>query len=93
MGQAGVALGVSLDDGPVTVLRAVLEPTGGAQDTSAKQRWAQAVIDNSVRLTADLGPVQAGRHRISIWRIDDNVVLEKLVLSMAGEEGRAPAPA
>ncbi|MCW2393906.1 MULTISPECIES: glycosyl hydrolase 115 family protein [unclassified Sphingobium] len=93
MGQAGVALGVSLDDGPVTVLRAVLEPTGGAQDTPAKQRWAQAVIDNSVRLTADLGPVEAGRHRIGIWRMDDNVVLERLVLAIAGGEGRMPAPA
>jgi hypothetical protein len=81
IGEAGVAIGVSLDDGPVTTLRAALEATGGAQDTPGKQRWASAVCDNVVRLAADLGTVSPGKHRISIWRLDDNVVLQKLVLS------------
>ncbi|MEO6381871.1 MAG: glycosyl hydrolase 115 family protein [Nitrobacter sp.] len=81
IGKTGVRIGVSLGDGPIQVLQAQLEATGGAQDTPDKKRWAQAVCDNVVRLSADLGPVAAGRHTIRIWRIDDNVVLQKLMLS------------
>ena len=51
----------------------------------SEKRWAKAVCDNIVRLSVDLGPVQAGRHVINIWRIDDNVVLQKLVLSTTPE--------
>lgn len=79
IGKTGVRVGVSLDDGPVQVLHAQLEATGGAQDTPEKKRWAQAVCDNVMRLSCDLGEVAAGRHMVKVWRIDDNVVLQKLV--------------
>lgn len=74
-------IGVSLGDGAIQVLQAVLEPTGGEHDSPGKQRWADAVSDNVVRLSADLGAIGAGRHTSKIWRLDDNVVLQKLVLS------------
>lgn len=80
-GGAGVRVAVALDGGPAQLLQARLTATGGDQDTPAKQAWAAAVSDNVVRLTADVGRLAAGKHRITVSRIDDNVVLEKLVLS------------
>jgi len=80
-GGAGVRVAVALDGGPATVLQARLEATGGAQDTPAKRAWAAAVSDNVVRLTHDVGRLGAGKHTIRVSRIDDNVVLEKLVLA------------
>lgn len=74
-------IGVSLDGGPVQILQAELEATGGAQDTPGKRRWADAVRDNVVTLSATMGHAKAGRHVIKIWRIDDNMVLQKLVLA------------
>jgi hypothetical protein len=80
-GGKGVRIGVSIDAGPVQVLQAQLEATGGGQNTPAKRAWAEAVRDNVVRLTADLGSVDKGRHTIKVWRLDDNAVLQKLVLA------------
>jgi hypothetical protein len=80
-GSEPVRIGVSVDDGPVQVLAMNLEATGGAQDTPAKQRWAQAVRDNAVRLSAEMGPLESGRHVLKVWRLDDNVVLQRLVLA------------
>jgi hypothetical protein len=74
---------VSLDDSPVRTLTAELEATGGAQDTPRKRAWAEAVCDNAVRLSADMGHITAGRHVVKVWRLDDNAVLQKLVLSTA----------
>lgn len=80
-GGAGVRVAVALDGGPAQLLRAALEPTGGAQDTPAKQAWATAVSDNEVALTANMGQVRAGRHTIRVSRVDDNVVIERLTLT------------
>ena len=80
-GHGGVRVGVSLDDGAVQTLQAGLTATGGAQDTPEKRSWAEAVRDNVLRLSADFGVVGTGRHTIKIWRIDDNVVIEKLALA------------
>ncbi len=80
-GHDGSRIGVSIDGGAVQVLRAVLEPTGGDTDTVAKARWADAVRDNGVRLSAGLGSIAVGRHTIKVWRLDDNMVLQKLVLA------------
>ncbi|SDA24477.1 glycosyl hydrolase 115 family protein [Sphingomonas sp. NFR15] len=94
-GRGGSRIGVSIDDQPVQILRTSLEATGGDQDTSAKRRWAETVSDNIVRLAADLNALAVGRHTIKIWRLDDNVVLQKLVLSTVAEPASylgAPAP-
>ena len=74
-------LAVSIDDGPVTTLCSDLHPTSGAQNTSAEKAWATAVQNNAVFLSAQMGAVVTGRHTIKVFRIDDNLVLEKLVLS------------
>ena len=83
LGGGGLKVGLSVDDGPVQIVEAHLEPTGGPEDTDGKKRWARAVSDNVIELRADVGPLSAGRHRVRIWRIDDNVVLQKLVLATA----------
>jgi len=81
LGHRGIRIGLSWDDAPMQVLQAELEPTGGAQNTPAKKSWAGAVCDNVVRLSASADNLPAGRHTVKIWRIDDNVVLQKLVVS------------
>jgi hypothetical protein len=80
-GHEGSRIGVSIDGGAVQVVRAALEPTGGDTDNAGKARWADAVRDNGVHLSVGLGSIAAGRHTIKIWRLDDNMVLQKLVLA------------
>lgn len=95
LGGAGVAIGASMNGGPVQTLRAELTATGGAQRTPGEKRWADAVRDNVVRLSTDMGHLAAGRHVLKIWRLDDNVVLQKLVLATAPVEPTylGPVPA
>ncbi|TCM20554.1 glycosyl hydrolase family 115 (putative glucuronidase) [Novosphingobium sp. PhB165] len=86
LGHEGTRIGVSLDNGPVQILQSQLDASGGAPDTAGKQRWADAVCDNVVRLSAEMGSASAGRHTVKVWRIDDNMALQKLVI------GRVPVP-
>jgi len=79
-GHNGLRIGVSIDGSAVQVLRAMLEPTGGDTDNAAKVRWADAVRDNGVQLSASLGSIAAGHHTFKIWRLDDNMVIEKFVI-------------
>jgi hypothetical protein len=81
LGTRGIRVGVSVDKGAVQTLTAALEPTGGGEDTPNKKQWARAVCDNAMVLAAELGPLDEGKHTIEIWRLDDNAVMQKLVLS------------
>lgn len=83
-GGGGLRTGVSIDDGPVTVLTASLTPTSGTPETDGSRAWTAAVIDNVVRLDASLGAVAVGRHVIRVWRIDGNVVWQKLIVTESG---------
>jgi hypothetical protein len=80
-GSDAMRIGVSVGDGPVQMVKADLDATGGARDTAAKRLWTEAVCDNVVRLSANMGDLAAGKHVVKVWRIDDNMVLQKLVLS------------
>lgn len=80
-GHPSAGIGVSIDDRPVQILKAVLEPTGGEQTSGAMKDWADAVCDNIVRLSARFGAVDAGRHTIKLWRLGDNMIVQKLVLA------------
>jgi hypothetical protein len=42
--------------------------------------WSQAVRDNAFPLDARLGALTAGRHTVKLWRIDDNMLVQKLAL-------------
>ena len=79
-GGDGLRIGVSLDDGPLTVAVSSLEPTTGAARTPAQQAWTAAVIANGHSLTTVFPGVAAGRHTLKLWRLDDNLVLERLSL-------------
>lgn len=80
-------IGVSIDDGPVQVLTDLLTPSPNAADSKAKRDWERAVEDNARTLTARFPGVTAGRHVVKVWRIDDNVVLQRIVM---GKEAMAP---
>jgi hypothetical protein len=81
VGKGSVRIGVSVDDGSVQILASNLEATGGAQETPGQIRWADAVRNNAVVLSAPLGALGRGKHTLKIWRLDDNAVPQKLVVS------------
>jgi hypothetical protein len=85
-GSGEQRIGVSLDDGPMTVISSRLQPSPDAATTQAQRDWNRAVEDNVVRLDLVLADVAAGRHTLNVWRLDDNMPLQKLVL------GRQPLP-
>lgn len=79
-GRASLAFGVSLDDGPMTLVVDSLVPAPTATTTQAQRDWNQAVITNVRTLSTDFPSVAAGPHTLKIWRLDDNVVLTRIVL-------------
>ncbi|MBB4619797.1 glycosyl hydrolase 115 family protein [Sphingomonas abaci] len=74
-GEAGGRIGVSVDGGPVRTLTMNLVVDGSD--------WTRAVKDNGFSLEARLGPLTAGAHRVSLWRIDDNMPVQALRLYTA----------
>jgi hypothetical protein len=75
-GAGGLRLAVSIDDRPSQTLSFDLKP-----DTP---EWNRAVSDNIVILKAPFKNLKAGKHTIKVFRIDGNVVLERLVLDTGG---------
>jgi hypothetical protein len=75
-----IQIGVSVGDGPVKVLSVKLRPGGGPNEPD-ERAWAQAVRDNIHIVSADMGDLRSGRHSVKVWRLDDNAVLQKLVIS------------
>jgi len=78
-GGDGLRIGVSVDDGPVQTLTSRLLPAATTADAQVQRNWNEAVKDNVSRLQAVFPDIGAGGHVIKIWRLDDNVVLEKIV--------------
>ncbi|HEV8443779.1 MAG TPA: glycosyl hydrolase 115 family protein [Steroidobacteraceae bacterium] len=78
-GGVDVRLGVSIDDGPMETLSMRLTPSPGAAKTPETRAWEQAVINNDFRFEKMFPNLAEGRHLIKVWRIDDNVILTKLV--------------
>lgn len=74
-------IGVSIDNGPMFVLTSRLEPAPTETTTQAQRDWNRAVEDNLVHLQTTLPDIAAGRHTVKVWRLDDNMPLQKLVLS------------
>ena len=76
-GKGALRLAVSIDDQAPQVLSFNLDP-------EVKGTWDRAVSDNIVVLKAPFAGLKAGPHTIKVFRIDGNVVLEKLVLDTGG---------
>ncbi|HUG45769.1 MAG TPA: glycosyl hydrolase 115 family protein [Sphingomicrobium sp.] len=70
-GGDGIDIGLSVDDGPVQMLRFNLIPD--------RPGWEEAVSNNAYVIEAP-HRLSAGPRTIRIWRLDDNVVIQKLVL-------------
>ena len=82
-GNGTLRIGLSLDDGPVQTLTDQLTPAPNATTTQAQRDWNAAVINNARILQASFPATSAGAHTLKVWRLDDNVVLQKLVASTA----------
>ena len=81
-GGKGMRIGVSIDDSPVQVVTVNLVPTPGAASSPAQVAWVEAVKNNFHTVEARFENVAAGRHSVKVWRLDDNVVLEKVIVDM-----------
>jgi hypothetical protein len=79
--SGGIRVGLSVDDGPVKTLASTLEPTAGGADTPDKAAWVSAVIDNRHVLKTTFDELAAGKHTLKLWRLDDNIIIEKIVIS------------
>ncbi len=71
-------LGLSVDDGPVRELAFNLQPTGEGYDTQPKKDWAASVTANAWPLVTDLPALSAGKHTLKLWRLDDNVLVQRV---------------
>ncbi|MET0499727.1 MAG: glycosyl hydrolase 115 family protein [Steroidobacteraceae bacterium] len=80
-GRGTLRLGVSVDDGPMQTIVDRLLPAPTATTLHEQRDWNQAVEDNARMLQTVFTDVGAGKHVIKIWRLDDNVILQKLVAS------------
>jgi hypothetical protein len=78
-----VRIGVSIDDGPVQVLTDSLIPAPTETTLTEQRDWNKAVEDNARIIHARFPSVGRGRHVVRIWRLDDNVPLQKLVIASA----------
>ena len=83
VGTRSQRFGIQLDDGPVRIVSIELEPTGGGPDTPLMQAWYDTVIGNRTEIGHDLGVVTRGEHRLRLYRIDDNVVPQALLVRRA----------
>lgn len=79
-GHARLTFGVSVDDGPtITVVDSQI-PAPGATTMQEQRNWNEAVMTNARVLRVTFPAVGSGRHTLKIWRLDDNVVLQRIVL-------------
>jgi hypothetical protein len=78
--SGGLRLGVSLDDGPMQALTYNLIPTPGDAKTADQALWIEAMQNNVHVVTAHFPGAAAGKHTLKVWRLTDNIVLQKIVL-------------
>lgn len=80
-GKGTQQIGVSIDDGPMQTLVDRLLPAPTTTTQQEQRDWNQAVESNIRVLRTAFPAVTAGKHTVKVWRLDDNVVLQKLVMS------------
>ncbi|MCE4536353.1 glycosyl hydrolase family 8 [Pelomonas sp. P7] len=79
----GIRVAVALDEQPPRELKLDLKPTPGPELSRSERDWARAVKDNDAVLTTSFSGIAPGRHVVRVWRLDDNLVLQALVLEPA----------
>ena len=80
-GKNRLSFGVSIDDGKMRTVTDSLVPAPTSTTTQEQRDWNKAVEDNARMIELKFPRLAAGRHRIHFWRLDDNVVLQKLVVA------------
>jgi hypothetical protein len=80
-GRGSLRIGVSVDDGPMLTLVDKLLPAPNATTLIEQRDWNTAVQDNVRVLQIIIPDIGTGKHVIKVWRLDDNVVLQKIVAS------------
>ncbi len=80
-GRGSLRIGVSVDEGAMQTLIDKLLPAPNATTLLEQRDWNNAVSDNVRILQTIIPDMGAGNHVIKIWRLDDNVVLQKVVVS------------
>ncbi|GGY64960.1 hypothetical protein GCM10011613_05960 [Cellvibrio zantedeschiae] len=80
-GRGSLRVGVSIDDGPMQILVDKLLPAPNATTLQEQFNWNRAVENNARMLETSFIDINAGKHTVKVWRLDDNVVLQKLVAS------------
>ena len=78
--QGGLKIAVSIDDGPIKTLSYDLLPTANAAKQEREKAWYKAVIENRQLLKTTFDKIDSGARTLKIWRIDDNVILEKIFI-------------
>ncbi|MDR6626379.1 glycosyl hydrolase 115 family protein [Caulobacter segnis] len=81
-GGDGIKIGISIDDGPMQVVKSDLIPTPGAASRPEQAAWIEAVKNHVHTVEARFPDVSAGRHVVKVWRLDDNAVLERVSVDM-----------
>ena len=71
-GKGGLRIAAAVDDRPAETLSFDLKPD--------KPDWNAAVSNNIHIVSLPVKGLSAGRHTIKVYRIDGNVVLERVVL-------------
>jgi hypothetical protein len=79
-GKGILRIGLSVDGGAVQTLTDRLTPAPNETTTQEQRDWNQAVEDNARVLRASFPGIEAGKHVVKVWRLDDNAVLQKLVI-------------
>ena len=80
-GRGSLRIGVSVDEGAMQTLVDKLLPAPNATTLQEQQDWNNAVTDNGRLLKTIFPDIGAGTHVIKVWRLDDNVILQKIVAS------------
>jgi hypothetical protein len=79
-GRGALHVGFSVDGGPVQILESRLIPAPNDASTQEQKDWNKAVEDNAILLQSSLPELAAGKHTLKVWRLDDNVVLQSLII-------------
>jgi hypothetical protein len=80
-GRGSQHIGVSVDDQPMQTLTDKLLPAPNATTLEEQRDWNEAVMDNNRILETTFVNTSTGKHVIKVWRLDDNVVLQKIIAS------------
>lgn len=83
MNKEGIQIGRSLNNQAVNVFNSHLISTSGAVKVTEQQHWVDAAVNNQYRISTAIKNVAPGKYTQNIWRLNDNIVLEKIVVNYA----------